>query len=71
MFSGGWCGGMGIWSWVVMVVFWGAFLGLTLWAVTRMFPLATNRRVHDERGGARAPSAEQEASMNVPPGRAS
>jgi putative membrane protein len=32
------CGGMGVDGWLVMALFWGAFLSLATWAVTRMFP---------------------------------
>lgn len=37
MFSGTWCGGMGAGGWLVVALFWAAFLGLAVWAVTRMF----------------------------------
>lgn len=38
MFGSGWCGGMGIAGWLLMIGFWGGFLALVLWAVTRLFP---------------------------------
>ena len=38
MFGSGWCSGMGAGAWVFMGVFWVAFLGLVVWAVTRIFP---------------------------------
>ncbi len=45
MFTGGWCGAMGVGGCLMMVAFWGAFLALTVWAVTRMFPSGTTRKV--------------------------
>jgi putative membrane protein len=36
MFAGTWCGGMGAGGWLVMALFWGGFLGLAVWAVTRL-----------------------------------
>ena len=38
MFAGGYCGGMGMAGWLVMIAFWGGFIALVLWAVTRLFP---------------------------------
>jgi putative membrane protein len=38
MFSGTWCGGMGLGGWVLMVAFWTAFIALSVWAITRIFP---------------------------------
>ncbi|MFZ5869548.1 MAG: hypothetical protein ACOYXW_03315 [Actinomycetota bacterium] len=38
MLSGAWCGAMGVGDWALMVGFWGAFLALTVWAVSRIFP---------------------------------
>lgn len=38
MFSGAWCGGMGVGGWLLMVAFWSAFLALAVWAITRIFP---------------------------------
>lgn len=35
MFSGTWCGNMGLTGWLVMATFWVAFLALVVWAVTR------------------------------------
>ena len=31
------CGGIGVDGWLVMALFWGAFLSLATWAVTRIF----------------------------------
>ena len=30
------CGGMGVAGWVVMVLFWGTFIGLAVWAISRL-----------------------------------
>jgi putative membrane protein len=38
MFASGYCGGMGVAGWLVMIAFWGGFIALVLWAVTRLFP---------------------------------
>ena len=37
MFPGAWCGHMGVGAWVLMGLFWATFLGLVLWALSRMF----------------------------------
>lgn len=38
MFGTGWCTGMGAGGWVLMVLLWGGFLAVVVWAVTRLFP---------------------------------
>jgi putative membrane protein len=45
MFAGGYCGGMGVAGWLVMIAFWGGFIALVLWAVTRLFPASDRRGV--------------------------
>jgi uncharacterized membrane protein len=37
MFAGAWCGQLGVGGWVLMGLFWATFLGLVLWAVSRLF----------------------------------
>jgi len=37
MFAGAWCGQLGVGGWVLMSLFWATFLGLVLWAVSRLF----------------------------------
>lgn len=37
MFVGVWCGQLGVGGWVLMGLFWATFLGLVLWAVSRLF----------------------------------
>jgi uncharacterized membrane protein len=37
MFAGLWCGQLGVGGWVLMGLFWVTFLGLVLWAVSRLF----------------------------------
>ena len=37
MFAGVWCGQLGVGGWVLMGLFWATFLGLVLWAVSRLF----------------------------------
>jgi hypothetical protein len=48
MFSG-YCAGLGVADWVLMILLWGAFLAVVVWAVTRMFPSAGRR--DDAEGG--------------------
>jgi len=37
MFLGAWCGQMGVAGWILMGIFWVTFLGLVLWALSRLF----------------------------------
>lgn len=37
MFPGAWCGHLGVGGWVVIGLFWATFLGLVLWALSRLF----------------------------------
>lgn len=37
MFAGAWCAQLGVGGWVLMGLFWATFLGLVLWAVSRLF----------------------------------
>jgi hypothetical protein len=37
MFARAWCGQLGVTGWVLMGLFWATFLGLVLWAVSRLF----------------------------------
>ena len=37
MFAGAWCGQSGVIGWVLMGLFWVTFLGLVLWAISRLF----------------------------------
>jgi putative membrane protein len=37
MFAGAWCGQLGVGGWVLLGLFWATFLGLVLWAVSRLF----------------------------------
>ena len=37
MFAGAWCGQSGVIGWVLMGLFWVTFLGLVLWAMSRLF----------------------------------
>lgn len=34
----GYCSGMGVAGWLVMIGVWVSFLALVIWAVTRLFP---------------------------------
>lgn len=33
-----WCAGAGMTGWLVMLAFWGVFLALALWSITRLIP---------------------------------
>ena len=35
--AGSWCGQMGVGGWLVMILFWSAFLGLAVWAIAQLF----------------------------------
>ena len=48
MFAGAWCGQMGVGGWVLMGLFWAAFLGLVVWALSQLFAPA---RVADDLHG--------------------
>jgi len=37
MFPGAWCGQVGVGGWVLMGLFWVTFLGLVVWALSRLF----------------------------------
>lgn len=37
MFAGAWCGQLGVGGWILMGLFWATYLGLVLWAVSRLF----------------------------------
>jgi putative membrane protein len=43
MFGIGYCGGMGVAGWALMVGFWLAVIGLVIWALTRLFPSGGRR----------------------------
>ena len=43
MFGIGYCGGMGIAGWALLVGVWIAVIGLVVWAVTRLFPSDRHR----------------------------
>lgn len=38
MFGIGYCGGMSVVAWALMIGFWVAVIGLVIWAVSRLFP---------------------------------
>jgi putative membrane protein len=38
MFGTGWCGGMGAAGLLFMVLIWGGFIAVVVWAVLRLFP---------------------------------
>ena len=43
----GYCGAMGVVGWLLMLGFYGAFIALVLWAVTRLFPSEPRRDAVD------------------------
>jgi putative membrane protein len=48
MFAGALCGQLGVGGWVLMGLFWATFLGLVLWAVSRLFSAGPAAGVVDE-----------------------
>ena len=38
MFPGGYCAGLGVGGWLLMIGFWGVLIAVVVWAVTRLFP---------------------------------
>jgi uncharacterized membrane protein len=62
MFGFGWCSGMGAGGWLLMLGFWGAFLGLVVWAVARVFPASrADSRTAEEALARRLASGEIDA----------
>jgi hypothetical protein len=50
MILGAWCGQLGVGGWVLMGLFWATFVGLVLWALSRLFaPARQNEVLHEER----------------------
>ena len=37
MFTAAWCGEMSVGGWILIGLFWATFLGLVLWALSRLF----------------------------------
>lgn len=48
MFAGGYCGGMGLGGWLLMIGFWVALIAVVVWAVTRLFPTGQRRQDAEE-----------------------
>lgn len=48
MFAGGYCGGMGLGGWLLMIGVWVALIAVVVWAVTRLFPTAPRRADAEE-----------------------
>jgi hypothetical protein len=55
-----WCTGMGAGGWLFMVLLWGSFIALAVWAITRLIPSIPPKDDHGQPLGA-AP-ADGEAS---------
>ena len=49
MFTGGFCGGWGVGSWLVMISFWLLVVGVVVWVVSRLFPRSDDRDVAEVR----------------------
>lgn len=60
MFPGGYCAGLGVLGWLLMIGFWGALLAVVVWAVTRLFPSTPG-------GAAAPPESPAEAPAESPP----
>lgn len=48
MFLGAWCGQMGVAGWILMGLFRVTFLGLVLWALSRLFAGLRVDGVHED-----------------------
>jgi len=49
MILGAWCGQLGVGGWILMGLFWATFVGLVLWALSRLFaPVRENDAVHQD-----------------------
>jgi hypothetical protein len=48
MILGAWCGQLGVGGWVLMGLFWATFVGLVLWALSRLFaPVRRDEVLHE------------------------
>jgi putative membrane protein len=48
MILGAWCGQLGVGGWVLMGLFWATFVGLMLWALSRLFaPVRKDDVLHE------------------------
>jgi hypothetical protein len=48
MILGTWCGQLGVGGWVLMGLFWATFVGLVLWALSRLFaPVREDEVLHE------------------------
>lgn len=48
MIPGTWCGQLGVGGWVLMGLFWATFVGLVLWALSRLFaPVRKDEILHE------------------------
>jgi len=48
MIFGAWCGQLGVGGWIVMGLFWATFVGLVLWALSRLFaPVRQGDALHE------------------------
>ena len=48
MILGAWCGQLGVGGWILMGLFWATFVGLVLWALSRLFaPVREDDVVHE------------------------
>ncbi len=48
MILGAWCGQLGVGGWILMGLFWATFVGLVLWALSRLFaPVREDDVIHE------------------------
>jgi len=48
MILGAWCGQLGVGGWILMGLFWATFVGLVLWALSRLFaPVREDDVLHE------------------------
>ena len=66
MFPGGYCAGLGIGGWLLMIGFWGVLIGVVLWAVARLFPSAPSTPSPEEPTDQGAPQVTSDAPSEEP-----
>lgn len=64
-----WCAGAGVGGWLTMFVFWAAFLGLALWAISRLIPAAPHSTPtdHTDHSGRSAYDRQSDIGPNGDP----
>ena len=65
MIPGAWCGQLGVGGWILMGLFWATFVGLVLWALSRMFaPVRDDNVVHEDSDDLDQPWAREQMDLS-------